>query len=216
MLAKPARRVLVVDDESYTRSTTAELLRQYGFEVAEAENAVMAKRSVVKFDPDAMVVDIELGKGPSGLDLINALRRTHGHIAFVLLSNFAPNKADFAELKHVAYLSKRENSNINKLVSALEDMLQDKDPAIDYPVLAPEKIALLTKGQLEILKMIAAGATNQEIALKRDASIRAIEKSIERIYSTLNIKRDGKNTPRLVAARIYFDALGHPNMDQNT
>ena len=207
---KPLRRVLVVDDETYSRSATAQLLRQNKFDVAEASNAIKAKKSIETFDPDAVVVDIELGDGPNGLELIDALQKTHSHIAFVLLSNFAPTKADLFNLNNVAFLSKRETSNINRVVMALEEVLEDRDPADLYPITNSNALENLTTNQLEILKLLASGATNWEIAQQRDASLRAIEKSIERIYAALNLKRDGISSPRISATRIYLDAAGKP------
>lgn len=209
----PARRILVVEDEGYTRSTTAELLRQYGFEVAEAANAVSAKRAVKAFDPDAMVIDIELGDGPNGLDLIAALNKTHKDIAFVLLSNFAPTRTDMAELRNVAYLSKKHISGVGELIDALESVLHDQDPKYNFPAVTAEALDALTPNQLQTLKLLAQGATNLEIAEKRGVSLRATEKSIERIYSTLGLRRDGKSSPRLIAAQVYLDSAGRPNAE---
>ena len=216
MESKPVRRVVVVDDESFTRSTSAQLLRQAGFEVAEASSAVAAKRAVADFDPDAMVIDIELGKGPTGLDLIAALNTTHRHIAFVLLSNFAPTPADLAELQNVAFVSKRQVTDFQQLIDALEYVLADHDPSRVYPATDSGKLAALTKNQIEILRLLASGATNQEISSQRRVSMRAVEKSIQRIYEALDIKRDGKTNPRQMAAQLYMGLAGKPSSDHTS
>ncbi|AOY55480.1 response regulator [Candidatus Rhodoluna planktonica] len=210
----PLRKVLIVEDEGFTRSLTAEVLSRAGFDVAEASNAVLAKRAVLDFDPDAMVVDIELGDGPSGLDLISALSKTHSHIAFVLLSNFVPTSADLDELNRVSYLSKRETDNVGRLLEVLEDALRNRSDETVEKVSKNNPLSRLTKNQLEILRLVASGATNNEIAQVRRSSTRAVEKSIERLYATLNIHRDGKSSPRLAAARIYAEIAGTPHGGQ--
>lgn len=209
--ARSARKVLIVEDEGFTRSLAAEILQQAGFEVAQANNAVTAKRQVIDFDPDAMVVDIELGEGPSGLDLINALKKTHAHIAFVLLSNFAPTAADLDELKDVSYISKREIEDAANLIDALEDAFRNRATATAKDASKNNSLSRLTKNQIEILRLIAGGSTNSEIAQLRNASARSVEKAIERIYSSLDIHRDGKTSPRLKAARIYAEVAGSPH-----
>lgn len=206
--AVPVRRVLVVEDERFTRSALVEVLQHAGFSVADAHNAVTAKRAIDTFDPDAMIVDIELGEGPSGLDLITAVQKTHSHIAIVLLSNYVPTAADMAPLQRVAYLSKRDSADVAKLLAALEDVLHDVDPTDKYPVTQPSQLAGLTRNQMEILRLLASGATNHDIAAQRGVSVRAIEKALERLYTALDLPRDGRTNRRFLAAAMYADTVG--------
>jgi DNA-binding response OmpR family regulator len=78
-------RVLVVEDEAFIRLLVAETLTSQGFDVRVASSAVEARGVVAEFDPTVAVLDIELGQGPTGLDLANALRLTAPEIAFVFL-----------------------------------------------------------------------------------------------------------------------------------
>ena len=206
--AVPIRRVLIVEDERFTRSALVEVLGHAGFSVADAHNAVTAKRAIDQFDPDAMIVDIELGEGPSGLDLITAVQKTHRHIAIVLLSNYVPTVADMETLRRVAYLSKRDSADVEKLLAALEDVLHDVDPADKYPVTQPSRLAGLTRNQMEILRMLASGATNHDIATQREVSVRAVEKALERLYTALDLPRDGRTNRRFLAAAMYSNTVG--------
>ena len=63
-----ARHVVVVEDESLLRDLIAKSLEAAGFTVSTAANAADAKRACAAVDPDAVVVDIELGAGPNGFD----------------------------------------------------------------------------------------------------------------------------------------------------
>ncbi len=60
------RSVVVVEDEALLRDLIAQSLEASGFSVATAANAADARRACAAFDPDAVVVDIELGPISSG------------------------------------------------------------------------------------------------------------------------------------------------------
>jgi DNA-binding response OmpR family regulator len=60
-----SRTVVVVENESLLRDLIARSLEAAGFHVSTAANAADAKRAVKVVDPDACVIDIELGPGPN-------------------------------------------------------------------------------------------------------------------------------------------------------
>jgi CheY-like chemotaxis protein len=67
-------RVLVVEDQPLIRHSLVTTLQARKFEVAEASDARSAIALFKDFDPDGLVIDIDLGAGPSGLDLLDAVR----------------------------------------------------------------------------------------------------------------------------------------------
>ncbi|MFM7598778.1 MAG: response regulator [Actinomycetota bacterium] len=67
------RRILVVEDEPFVRGLVGETLRGAGFEVRTAGTATEAMEQVEDFDPDGAVLDIDLGDGPNGVDVSDAL-----------------------------------------------------------------------------------------------------------------------------------------------
>ena len=75
------RKVLVVEDDSLLRSLISEVLSGSGFSVSSAANAVEARNLISTFDPDVALLDIELGAGPSGLDLGDFIKSQAPHIA---------------------------------------------------------------------------------------------------------------------------------------
>lgn len=105
-----ARRILVVEDDVMVASLVAESLTREGFETAVAHNAVEAREQVQATDPDAAVIDINLGSGPSGLQVGQWLHGTHPHIALVFLSRHVDPRSAGAEQWHVppgaSFLSK--------------------------------------------------------------------------------------------------------------
>lgn len=204
-----SRRILVVEDERFTSSLIVELLGQNGFVVKSVASAVEAKRAVASFDPDALIVDIELGGGPTGLELISALNRSNPDLSFVILSNFRPTASEIAALERTSYLSKREASDVESLVAAIESVLRDSNPKSELA--STGELGKLTRSQLAVLRLIAQGLNNAEIAKRRNCSQRAVEQLVARIYEALGIVGDGRSTLRVQATRIYAREAGLPS-----
>jgi len=67
------RSVVVVEDDAFMRSLIADYLENVGFQVTTAGTAAEANRQIRAIDPDAVVLDIDLGPGPTGLDIAKTL-----------------------------------------------------------------------------------------------------------------------------------------------
>lgn len=197
----------MVDDEPIIRTLIAERLTQEGFEVQMAPDALSAKRVMLRFDPDALVVDLDLGDGPSGTELISALHQINPALGFLLLSNYVPTPAELSSATRIGYLNKREVSDIRKLIDALDQVLTS-DSGAAVTVDAKSRLAGLTKNQLSVLGMLAKGMSNGEIAEQKKISTRAVEQAVHRIYAELGISGETGTSRRVAAARIYSSELG--------
>lgn len=72
----PARRVLVVEDDADSRAALTGLLRSWGCSVQAATSADTSSQLLRDgFRPEALVVDLRLADGASGIDAVHALRR---------------------------------------------------------------------------------------------------------------------------------------------
>jgi DNA-binding NarL/FixJ family response regulator len=78
-------RLLIVDDQAAFRQAARDLLENRGNVVAEAEDGSGALAEVARFDPDAVLLDIRLGK-ESGYDVARALIRAWPELPVVLIS----------------------------------------------------------------------------------------------------------------------------------
>lgn len=203
------RRIVIVDDEPIIRSLLAHRLSGEGFEVFTAASALEAKRVFSKVDPDAMVVDLDLGDGPSGTDLIAALSSANPGVGFLLLTNYTPTPSEMKSAPHIAYLSKRDVESIDLIVEALNTVMRDNDPRTEmFQVQASSSLARLTPKQLEVLRLVAKGLSNTEIAKQRGIGVRAIEQTVHRIYAALEIGDDETTSPRVLASRMYSAQMG--------
>ena len=196
------RRVLVVEDEPLLRSLLASNLSSRGFEVQEAAEAISANRIVRDFDPDVLVVDIDLGDGLNGLELVSALGRIDSTRGYVILSNYSASVKNIPEVPYIAYLNKQDISDSDLLVEEIEGVLRGRKREIDA---AEEK--KLTASQLDILRMLTDGMTNQQIAKKKGQSLRAVEQMLTRTYQAIGLERDSGQSRRVMAVQYYKQHL---------
>ena len=104
-----AHRVLIVDDNPMNVTIAEVVLVAEGFEVDSADNAMDAQRKVASFQPDLILMDIQM-PGMDGLELTQLLKIDPAtqHITVVAFTAFAM-RGDEAKMRAAgcdAYLSK--------------------------------------------------------------------------------------------------------------
>ena len=205
------RRVLLLEDEALSRMLLTKILTEAGFLVSAASSSAEALNIFKNFDPDALVFDINLGDGTSGVDLMVSFLRQSPDIAGVLLSNYqiAPDKKD-PELKDVAFIEKRELAESAILVDVLNKVLTNSMGSEESAYFKKNILSVLTDSQLEVLKMVAMGMSNQEIAVRRETTLRGTEQILNRLFTSLGIKPDTQTNSRVIASRMYIATLGIP------
>ena len=65
-----AIRVLLVEDEDFTRNMVAEMLGASGISVLPVASVAEAIKTIDEFDPHVVLTDLDLGHGPDGADLL--------------------------------------------------------------------------------------------------------------------------------------------------
>lgn len=207
----PQRTVLVVENEDFLRNLIAQSLEGLGFTVATASSALEAKKILSRVDPDAAVLDIELGDGPTGLDFAAQLAITSPEVGVVFLTDLPDPR--FAREHHEvkknqAYLNKKLIQSTEELRDAINAVLFEQDVEnFRHDLSENRPLAQLTHVQMQILKLISEGKTNQQIAEIRKRSIGATESAITRTLESLNISRDSDINVRVEAVKSYFQAV---------
>lgn len=204
-----ARHIVVVENEALLRDLIGKTLELAGFTVSTAANAADARRACLANDPDGLVVDIELGPGPDGFDFATAATKENPEIAIVYLTNLPDPRhvgRDSSVIgKHTAYLRKSNLIDSNQLVDALNSVLTDQLSAKDRHDLDPNRpFASMSKKQLEVMKQIADGLTNQQIADQRGTSVRAVEGMVSRIFEQLDIDVHASGNARVEASKKFL------------
>lgn len=203
------RRLLVVDDESIIRYLLVNLLEGLGFECQGASSAVEAIKLVRKFDPDVAICDLDLGPGASGAELIAAMRLESPALGVVLLSNFLPKKTEQLSLDRVTYLHKSELQSAEVLSRAIDECVGASTDAISGPAGGDAKrIQSLTKHQQAVLEKISHGASNADIADDLEIGLRAVERTVTRIFVKLGLSERPVGSRRVEAARLYLLTVG--------
>lgn len=207
------RHIVVVENEALLRDLIARMLEASGFTVATAANAADAKRAIDSTDPDAVVIDIDLGLGPNGFDLADAISRESPERGIVFLTNLPDPRFAGAGTHQVhsgaAYLRKSQLVDSDDLLEALAAVLRNRVSAeFRHDLNRGRPMAALSSNQIRVLQLVAEGKTNSQIATLRGTTVRAVEAMLARIFGVLDIDSADEGNPRVEAARAYIVAAG--------
>lgn len=211
-MAVEARRILVVEDDLLLSALVCSVLKDSGFEVASAPDTPSARKQIAKFDPDLVLLDLSLGQGPNGAHLAHALHKERPDIAVLVLTKYVDAKSISTQALElppsVGFLRKSLVAETGQLTAAIEEVLADRPLNVRHDLQASLPFGDLPSRGQEILRLLAAGFSNQEIAKQTELSIKSVERWIERIYQELNIDTSGQSNPRVRAATIYLRETG--------
>ena len=206
-------RILVVEDESFTRQLISNTLSQQGFVVRNFEDASTAIEAIESFEPHVVISDLDLGPlGASGIDLLQYVSRNFPWIGLVALTAHAdPKLAAAGSLpEQVAYLVKSEINDLGQIGLAIRATLSNRATAPSNDSAGAqgegeEGILVVSGLQAEALRMLASGMTNQAIADARGTSLRAVETLISRTYASLGLglERENRRNYRIEAVRLW-------------
>lgn len=213
------RRLLVVDDDPFTRSVLGPALTTRGWDVILCAAATEAIAAVDTSPIDVAAIDLDLGPGPDGLDLTRALRRRLPMLPIVILTSYrSPQLLDIGHgdlPMGVRYL-------VKGAVSSLEDIDSELRTAMLHPfdVTVPARPSVrtpqgrrLSDRQLDVMRLVAAGYGNAEIATELDMAETAVEKAVTRLIRQLGLHRAPQRNKRVLVAAEYFRLSRHLGPD---
>lgn len=202
-------KLMVVEDDNLTRKLLVRMLTHEGFDVVDFGDAASAIAALATIEIDIALVDLDLGAGPTGIDVLRVIRRDHPHVGAVILSSFHAVElvdARMAELPdNVGHLVKSEIDSEDRIVEAL--MIAMEGRSGPRPNLDPSMTLRLTPSQAEVLRMVAQGMSNTAIAQERRTTVRATEILLQRSFEALGLARDGSIHSRVQAALMYRDSM---------
>jgi DNA-binding NarL/FixJ family response regulator len=208
------RRLLVVEDEPLMASLLADSLKAHGFSVAIAPDVLEARRLVEDFDPDAALIDASLGDGPSGLDLAHVLSRQRPDIALLILTKHADSRsAGVTEAEvpaNCGFLRKDKVRDSDYLMGMIESVLADNSASVRDDQDPTNPLSALTVRQLQVLRLMAMGYTNEFIAEHTNASLSSVERWVIQVFRALGLNSRGAINPRVEAVRIFISCSSLP------
>ena len=200
----------ICEDDPFTLATLDASISAKDIEVSFAEsNAGEALKQFKKYSPHAVLIDLHLGAGPTGLDLARSLRAISPEVGVVFLTSFESPRLvdkDFENLPAGSqYLNKQRLESIDEILQAVQKSVSKNRKSAELYV---EGVSKLTKRQLEVLELIADGESNQEIARKLELSAKTVEGINLRIVKSLGIEIDQTRNQRIQMARAYLRSIG--------
>lgn len=205
-------RILIIDDDALIRSSLSTALHSLGIEVVgTGATAREALNLVTEHKPDVALLDMDLGVGPNGIDISNAIRKQLPGIGLVFLSSFSsPKFAPNYEQMPLGsrFLTKGEMSDMQMLVNRI--LQAKKYPLIHDSSKRNDEIEL-TSQQVTLLKYLAEGLTTSEIASRLSISEKGVEANIARLQTILDVHKSSEKNLRVSLARAYFRLTGKIN-----
>ena len=199
-------RVLLVEDEDFTRTMVSEMLSASGINVLPVASVAEALKSMDEFDPHVVLTDLDLGHGPDGADLLTKVAEERPWTGMVIMTAHASPELAINDVSRIpeqaGYIVKSELHSIHNLISIIQESIIMPGNFNGSDSAGEEKITI-TSGQAEILRMIADGLSNAAIAEARGITLRAAEALIQRTFAALGVNGDSNINPRVAAVRMW-------------
>ena len=202
--------ILLVDDEPLLRLGFRLVLEsQPDFTVVgEAADGAGAISRTAELDPDVVAMDVRM-PGMDGIDATREIVRSHARSRVLILTTFDVDEYAFPGLKAGAsgFLLKNvppedlissiravasgdavvAPSVTRRLLDAMADRLPDRSPAVDAPITG-HGLERLTERELEVLRKLARGLSNAEIADELVLSEATVKTHVGRILNKLELR----------------------------
>ena len=181
-------RIIIADDHLVVRMGMTSVI---SFEkdmsiVGEAETGLDAVRKARQLKPDVIIMDLmmpEMNGASATAAILSELPQTK----IIILTSFtgAPEVRQAVDAGAVAVLDKDSSQDV--IISAIRDVVAGKSPSIQLqePDSKPPE-AKITPRQAEVLKLVAKGFTNKEIAGLLNISPESVKEHIANILIRLD------------------------------
>ena len=192
-------RILIADDHAVVREGLRTLITaKPGLElVGEATDGNEAVSMARSTQPDVVLLDMIM-PNKDGLAAIEEIKADNPDARILVLTSFSDDEKVFAAIKAGALGYLLKDSTPQQLIQAIHDVHQGKPslhPTIalkvirelNQPTELPPTQNPLTDRELETLKLVAQGLTNQEIAEKLSISERTVGKHVSNILEKLHL-----------------------------
>lgn len=192
-------RILITDDHPIVRKGLRTLIESApDMEVVgEAGDGIEAVLRCRQLRPDIILLDMVMPR-QDGLTTIQQIRQENSEVGILVLTSFAEEEKIFPAIKAGALGYLLKDSAPEHLLQAIYDVSAGKsslDPSValkvirelNHPSQASSTVDLLTERETEILKLLAQGLTNHEIAESLFIGERTVGNHISNILSKLHL-----------------------------
>jgi NarL family two-component system response regulator LiaR len=192
-------RILIADDHAVVREGLAAIIAvQPDMELAgQAGDGVEAVELAQALNPDVILLDLVMPR-QDGLAAIQAIKEANPQARILVLTSFADDERVFPAIKAGALGYLLKDTSRDQLLQAIRDVAQGRatlHPEIALKVMRelkpsgelPAERVSLTEREVETLRLIARGMTNEEIATVLVIHERTVAKYVSSILDKLHL-----------------------------
>ena len=208
----PSIRVLVVDDHHVVREGLRRMLEmENGIQViGEARSGEEAIAKAVSLSPDVIVMDLKM-PGMDGITATREIKERLPNVGILVLTLYAEDFVKQAVEAGVSgYLLK--DSDCEQITQAIHQVYEGlcpiapsltRDLVMEYAELSrSSRASILTKRQLEILRLIAEGESGKEIGNLLFISTSTVKREIRQILSKLKVNDRAQAVSEAIKRRL--------------
>ncbi len=208
-------KVLIVENEGLFRDMLKISLGPIpNMEIVDAVcDGLTAIQTSSQLQPDVVLMDIELGGEPNGIEAGRTIKSNHPDMGMILLS--AHKEREYVsmiasdDLSGWSYVLKQSVTDAGALVRAIEGaacglVVMDQGVVNSMKPRKGSDTAGLTPRQQEVLSMMAKGYNNSAIAENLVLGTKSVENYINAIYQELHLGHNGSLHPRVQAVLTYI------------
>jgi DNA-binding NarL/FixJ family response regulator len=208
---------VIAEDSVLLREGLTKLLSDGGFEVVAAvADADQLLRAVGEHHPDVVVVDVRMPPTHTdeGIRAALVIRRQYPEVAVLVLSQYVEERyaTDLLSVQTsaVGYLLKDRVAHVSEFLDAVRRVAAG-GTALDPEVVAQllvrgrnDPIDRLTPRELEVLRLMAEGRSNNGIAGALRVTHSAVEKYVSNIFSKLDLPPTDTDHRRVLAVLRFL------------
>ena len=192
-------RILIADDHAIVREGLRALIdakpdMEMVGEAADGIEAVLKARSL---QPDVILLDLVMPR-QDGIEAIREIKQENPNARILVITSFAEDEKVFPAIKAGALGYLLKDSSPQELLHAIRDVYQGRSslhPTIALKLIRelsrpsdlPPTEEPLTEREVEVLRLVAQGLTNQEIAKKLVISERTVGTHVSNILEKLHL-----------------------------
>ena len=210
-------RIVIVDDHNVVRQGLRIFLKlEPDFEiVAEASNGQEALQKVSELQPDIVLMDL-LMPVMNGVEAIEAIKRDFPEIEVIALTSVLEDSAitDAIRAGAIGYLLKDTEADelIKSIKAAAMGQIQLSPKVADRlirDIRAPVNPEKLTERETEVLRLLAEGKANKEIAARLVISETTVKTHVSNVLMKLGV-------PSRTRAALYAIRIGLVSKDSDS
>lgn len=196
-------KVMLVDDQNLVRKGVRSLLElsQEIEVIAEANDGVEAIQTIPEINPDVVLLDMRM-PGKTGLDVLEALSLEGTLPPTIILTTFDDDEVVLAGIKAGAKGYLLKDVSLDELVSAIRTVADGGSmvkPAVSQRLLkglenmhtdfsSLDRPDPLTERETEILRLMAGGYSNKEIANSLGVAEGTVKNHVSNILSKMGVR----------------------------